>query len=380
MKRFEKYYKWLAAFIFCVAVIAVYKTFDNLSNVLSGIGTVLGAFSPFVAGFVIAYLLNIPAKRIEKLLQKVKKQGIKKKAWGISILIVYLLSIAIVVIVLGALLPALYRNILDLYNNLPSYATVIEKWLNDFEIVKRFDIFGGNKVDLPDIVNNIFKSIDMAQFGKYAQGVFSMTSGVFNSFIAIIASVYMLLSKEKLTNGFLRLLRAIFKQETVTSMVVHARRINDVFTNYLYSRLICSAVMAVVCGAVLSIMKVKYAVILGLFIGAMDMIPYFGSIIACVITALVTLITGGFWKMVWTSVVLLVLQQIDGNVLGPKIMGESLEISPLLIVLAVSVGGTLFGFIGMLLSVPVVAIARTIAMEYLEEYEEKKKTAERERQ
>lgn len=376
MKRFEKYYKWLAAFIFCVAVIAVYKTFDNLSNVLSGIGTVLSAFSPFVAGFVIAYLLNIPAKRIEKLFQRAKKQGIKKRAWGISILIVYLLSIAIVALVLGALLPALYRNILDLYNNLPSYASVIEKWLNDFEIVKRFEVFGENGVDLPDIVNNIFKSIDMTQFGKYAQGVFSMTSGVLNSFIAIIASVYMLLSKEKLTNGFLRLLKAIFKQETVTSMVVHARRINDVFTNYLYSRLICSAVMAVVCGAVLSIMKVKYAVILGLFIGAMDMIPYFGSIIACVITALVTLITGGFWKMVWTSVVLLVLQQIDGNVLGPKIMGESLEISPLLIVLAVSVGGTLFGFVGMLLSVPVVAIVRTIAMEYLEEYEAKKRKSE----
>lgn len=376
MKRFEKYYKWLAAFIFCVAVIAVYKTFDNLSNVLSGIGTVLSAFSPFVAGFVIAYLLNIPAKRIEKLFQRAKKQGIKKRAWGISILIVYLLSIAIVALVLGALLPALYRNILDLYNNLPSYASVIEKWLNDFEIVKRFEVFGENGVDLPDIVNNIFKSIDMTQFSKYAQGVFSMTSGVLNSFIAIIASVYMLLSKEKLTNGFLRLLKAIFKQETVTSMVVHARRINDVFTNYLYSRLICSAVMAVVCGAVLSIMKVKYAVILGLFIGAMDMIPYFGSIIACVITALVTLITGDFWKMVWTSVVLLVLQQIDGNVLGPKIMGESLEISPLLIVLAVSVGGTLFGFLGMLLSVPVVAIVRTIAMEYLEEYEAKKRKSE----
>lgn len=378
MKRFEKYYRWLAAFLFCVAVIAVYKTFDNLSHVLSGIGTVLSAFSPFVAGFVIAYLLNIPAKKIEKLLQRVKKQGISKRAWGISILIVYLLAIAIVVIVLGALLPALYRNILDLYNNLPSYASLIEKRLNDFEIVKRFDIFGENGADLPDIVNNIFKSIDMTQFGKYAQGVFSMTSGVLNSFIAIIASVYMLLSKEKLTNGFLRLLKAIFKPETVTSMVVHARRINDVFTNYLYSRLICSAVMAVVCGAVLSIMKVKYAVILGLFIGAMDMIPYFGSIIACVVTALVTLITGGFWKMVWTSVVLLVLQQIDGNVLGPKIMGESLEISPLLIVLAVSVGGTLFGFIGMLLSVPVVAIVRAIAMEYLEAYEHKKKTAERE--
>ena len=91
----------------------------------------------------------------------------------------------------------------------------------------------------------------------------------------------------------------------------------------------CSVIMAVVCSIVLMIMNVKYALILGLFIGAMDMIPYFGSIISFVISLIVTFITGGVWKGVWTGVVLLVLQQIDGNLLGPKIMGNSLEIRPL---------------------------------------------------
>lgn len=373
MKRFDKYYKWIAAFIFCVAVIAVYKTFDNLSDVIAGVGTVIGAFSPFVAGFVIAYLLNIPAKKIENPLLKSKKTFLRKHAKGISILTVYLISLVIVMLILGALLPAIYRNILDLYNNLPMYISVTENWLKDFEIVNKLKLFGEGGFDFMSAVNGFFKSIDMAQFGKYAQGVFNMTSGVVNTFIAIIASAYMLLSKEKLKSGVFRLMRVLFKEDTVLSIVSHARRMDEVFTNYLYSRLICSAVMAVVCGAVLSLMKVKYAVILGLFIGAMDMIPYFGSIFACVVAALVTLITGGIWKAVWTTLVLLVLQQIDGNVLGPKIMGESLEISPLMIVLAVSVGGTLFGFIGMLLSVPVVAIARAVAMEYLEECEEKKR-------
>lgn len=376
MKRFDKYYKWIAAFIFCVAVIAVYKTFDNLSDVLAGIGTVIGAFSPFVAGFVIAYLLNIPAKKIENPLQKSKKTFLSKHAKGISILTVYLISLVIVMLILGALLPAIYRNILDLYNNLPTYISVTETWLKDFEIVNKLKLFDEGGFDLMSAVNSFFKSINMAQFSKYAQGVFNMTSGVVNAFIAIVASVYMLLSKEKLKSGVFRIMRVLFKEDTVLSIVSHARRIDEVFTNYLYSRLICSAVMAVVCGTVLSLMKVKYAVILGLFIGAMDMIPYFGSIFACVVAALVTLITGGIWKAVWTTIVLLVLQQIDGNVLGPKIMGESLEISPLMIVLAVSVGGTLFGFVGMLLSVPVVAIVRAVAMEYLEECEAKKRANE----
>lgn len=373
MKRFEKYYKWIVAFVFCVAVIAVYKTFDNFSNILKGIGTVLSAFSPFITGFVIAYLLNIPANKIQLLLCKSKNKYLKKHVHGISIFIVYLIAVVIVVLILGALIPALYKNLIDLYNNLPVYMSTMEEALNNFDIVKKFDLLGGVDLDLSSIANGILNSVDMTQFGKYAQGVFNMTSGVVKMFIAIIASVYMLLDKKKLTKGLLRLLSLFFKKSTVSSINIHARRINHIFTNYLYSRLICCAVMAIACGVILSLMKVKYALILGLFIGIMDMIPYFGSIISSVISILITLITGGIWKAVWSAVALLVLQQLDGNILGPKIMGGSLEISPLLIVLAVSVGGTLFGFLGMLLSVPVVAIVRAIGVEYIEEYEEKKK-------
>lgn len=378
MKRFEKYYKWIVAFVFCVAVIAVYKTFDNFSNILKGIGTVLGAFSPFITGFVIAYLLNIPANKIQLLLCKAKNKYLKKHAHGISIFAVYLIAVIIVAIILGALIPALYKNLIDLYNNLPGYISTVENTLNDFDIVKRFNLFGERHFDLSAVANSIFNSVDMTQFGKYAQGVFDVTSGVLKLFISIIASVYMLLDKKKLTKGLLRLLGLFLKKSTVSSITIHARRINHIFTNYLYSRLICCAVMAIACGTVLSLMKVKYALILGLFIGAMDMIPYFGSIISCVVSVLITFITGGIWKAVWSAVVLLVLQQLDGNILGPKIMGNSLEISPLAIVLAVSVGGTLFGFLGMLLSVPVVAIVRAIGTEYLDEYEAKKKQSEQE--
>lgn len=131
--------------------------------------------------------------------------------------------------------------------------------------------------------------------------------------------------------------------------------------------------MAFVCTVTLSVMKVRYAVILGLFIGAMDMIPYFGSIISVVIAEIVILITGGVWKTVWTTLVLLILQQLDGNLLAPKIMGISLDMRPLEIIVVVTVGGSLFGFLGMLISVPVAAVIRTIIIDFVTEYEEKKK-------
>ena len=136
--------------------------------------------------------------------------------------------------------------------------------------------------------------------------------------------------------------------------------------------MVCSLVMAVVCSVALSLMRVEYAVILGLFIGAMDMIPYFGSIFSVIIAEIVILITGGMWQTIWTTVTLLVLQQLDGNVLAPKIMGMSLDIRPLWIIVAVSVGGSLFGVPGMLLSVPVAAVIRAIAADYVDEYARKK--------
>ena len=372
MKFFEKYYKWFIAFIFAVAVIAVYKTFDNLSNITKAVGTVLGAFKPFVIGFVIAYLLNIPAKKIESFMAKSKNKVINKKARGLSILSVYVLGVIIVALILWALIPALYNNIMDLYRNFPSYMAHIQNTINNFEILKKLDLFGDNGLDLSNRIMSIFKSINWTQFGKYAQGVFGFTSQLLNVFIAIISSIYMLLEKDALYKGVQRLMRIIWKRDTANKITEYARTVNEIFTNYLYSRLICCVVMAVVCSIVLSIMKVRYALILGIFIGAMDMIPYFGSIISCVVAILVTMITGGIWKAVWAGVVLLVLQQIDGNVLGPKIMGNSLEISPLLIILAVSVGGSLFGFIGMLISVPVVALINVIAGGYFKELEAKR--------
>ena len=371
----------MIAFAFAVAVIAVYKTFDNISNILKAIGTVLGAFKPFVIGFVIAYLLNIPAKKIEKLIGKANNKHISSRARGLSILSVYVVALVAVALVLWALLPALYRNVIDLYNNFPTYAEIIQNKINNFELLKKLNLFGDEGLNLQSRIMSLFKSINWTQFGKYAQGVFGFTSQLLNVFIAIISSIYMLLEKDALYKGVQRLMRIIWKRDTANKITEYARTVNEIFTNYLYSRLICCVVMAVVCSIVLSIMRVRYALILGIFIGAMDMIPYFGSIISCVVAILVTMITGGIWKAVWAGVVLLVLQQIDGNVLGPKIMGHSLEISPLLIILAVSVGGSLFGFIGMLISVPVVALINVIAGGYVKELESKKKPkAEEERQ
>ncbi len=375
MRKFEKYYGWIVAFVFCVAVIAVYKTFDNFNNITKYIGTIIGALKPFLIAFIIAYLLNMPAKRLQLLLNKSKNTFLNKHSLGISIIVVYITSVVVLLLILRILIPALYKNVIDLYNNFPDYINAFQSYINNFELAKRFNA-SKSGINLYAEIEKLFRSIDMTQFGKYAQGVYNVTTGLFGSFVAVIASIYMLIDKERLQAAFIRIINCFLKEKRVNDVIEHSKRINDIFTNYIYSRLTCSVIMAIVSSIILMMFKVKYALILGIFVGAMDMIPYFGSIISWAAVTIVTFITGGVWKGVWVAVVMLVLQQLDGNLLGPKVMGDSLEIRPFWIIFAVSVGGTLFGFLGMLFSVPVIAIIRVILSDYIITRENKKKMSE----
>lgn len=357
-----------------MAVIAVYKTFDNLRDIGHTIGLVINAIGPFLVGFVIAYLLNIPSKKLNGLIKKIKINYVKKHSYGISILIVYLIAFAVIALVIGMVVPALSKNIIDLSMNLPGYAGKVIAKLKNNEIIAKLEIL--ENFDITDTIDGILSMLNAEKFGTYIEGIFNMTSGIVSTFIAVISSVYMLLDKDRIIALSKRLIDVFFKPEKAENILKNAKHINAVFTNYIYSRLWCSVIMAVVCTLVLSVMKVRYAVILGIFIGAMDMIPYFGSILSVIIAEIVILVTGGVWKTVWTTIVLLVLQQLDGNLLAPKIMGISLDMRPLEIIVAVTVGGSLFGFLGMLISVPVAAVIRTIIIDFVSEYEEKKKLKE----
>ena len=369
MNRFKKYSGYIVAFIFSVAVIAVYKTFDNFGSIADGFGAVVGALKPFIGAFVIAYILNMPAKRLEKLFKRSKWKFASNHAHGLSILVVYLAALLVVAFLLYLLIPALVENLMDFIQNLGSYADALSHFINESSLAQKLNL---QAVDFSKTVETFISSIDMSTLQTYAKGVVNFTSGFLNVFVAFVASIYMLLDKDRLRGLFVRIMNLLFKDKTVTYITVHTKRTNEVFTNYIYSRLSCSIIMAVLCSVILSLMGVKYALILGIFIGLMDMIPYFGSIISSVIAVLITFLTGGFWQGFWSAVVLLILQQFDGNILGPKIMGDSLEMRPLWIIFAISVGGSLFGFIGMLISVPIFAIVRIVLSDYIETREKAK--------
>lgn len=360
MERLEKYGKWVMALVFAIIVIAVYKTFDNFSKILAAIKLVWRALTPFVIGFVIAYIFNMPCKKIDAVMKKSKYKFFNKNSKALSITLVYLAAVVILMIVVRSVVPALYKNFLDLYYNVPKYfdntISALVKWQTEHNIT----LFEVDKLSATNAFNNIINSIDISQFSKYAQGVVKITSGVVNIMIGIIASVYMLIEKDRVIESGKRICRLIFKEETASKIIKGVSRTNEIFSKYIFCLLLDAVIVMILATIVLSLLRVKYAIILGVLLGVCNLIPYFGAIIASVSSVLITLITGGWLKALWTAIALLTLQQIDGNFIGPKIMGEVLDISPLWIIFAVTLGGGLFSVTGMVISVPIFMVLKMI--------------------
>ncbi len=147
---------------------------------------------------------------------------------------------------------------------------------------------------------------------------------------------------------------------------------NEIFFKFISSQLLDGIVVGILTSIAMSILHVKYAVLLGFMIGIFNLIPYFGAIIAVIIAVIITLLTGGISQAIWMAIVVIILQQIDANIINPKITGSSLKISPILIIFSVTVFGSYFGIIGMFLAVPIVAIIKLLILDYIKYKEELK--------
>lgn len=371
MKKIEKYGNWVIALVFVIVVIAVYKTFDNIYKIIGALGRVFKILSPFVIGFVIAYILNMPAKQINKLFKNSKYKFLREKSKALSIALVYLIAVLLVFFVIRAVVPAIYKNLLDLYYNIPGYIDEVIVALSNWQAEHDIELFNLNRPDSAKALEHILDMLDVNEFSKYAQGVVSATSGVINVFIAIIISVYMLIDKEQIGASLKRIMVIFLKKERTEKIVKDISRVNEIFSKYVSCLLLDAVIIAVLATIVLSILHVRYAIILGAMIGIFNLIPYFGAIIASVSSVIITLITGGIFKAIWTAAALLILQQIDGNFIGPRIMGQLLNASPLGIIFAVTFGGGLFGVPGMIISVPVLVVIKMIVTDYINDKEKR---------
>ncbi len=367
--------RWIYWFLLGVAIIIVYKTLDNFGQIKESIGNLFNVLEPFIIGLLIAYLLYIPCKKLEQFYKKSKKvKFINKKARLLSVVTIYIIVITVIALTLNFVLPAIAKSIIDLVNNFQTYYNSTINSINN--LPENFAL----KNDIINAIENI-QNIDLKQFinleklTQYAKGAINIVSGVFNIFVAFIVSIYLLLEREEILNFMKKLTRVVFKKETYQNIDNYFNKSNEIFFKFLSSQLLDAVVVGILTSIAMSLLGVKYALLLGFIIGLFNLIPYFGAIIAVIIAIVVTLFTGGFGQAFLMAVIVIILQQIDANIINPKIVGSSLKISPLLVIFAVTVGGAYFGVLGMFLAVPIVAILKILISDYIE-YKNKIKNKE----
>lgn len=201
---------------------------------------------------------------------------------------------------------------------------------------------------------------------EYAKNIINVFLGIFDIFVSLVVSVYILLQRTEIVSGLRRFARAIFKKETYEAVDKYFTKGNEVFFTYISSQLLDAVIVGILTTIAMLIIKVKYAPLLGFMIGLFNLIPYFGAIVAVFIAVVITFITGGLGKMIAMAIVVIILQQIDANIINPKIIGSSLSVSPLLVIFAVTIGGAYFGIVGMFLGVPIAVVIKTILNDFVE--------------
>ena len=356
---------WLIILIVLVLICVLVNNSSGAQQWFKKLGSVL---NPFLIGLLIAYILYLPSKKIEIALLNSKSKWLKKRSRGLSVTTTYIIFILIIVIIINILIPILRESIKDLIDNVPTYYNnAIEVYHNlpDDSFLKSTEIQEKvHHIENFDIQS--FLNLNNDKILDYLHKVINVFSGIFDIFVSIIVSVYILLQRTSIIGGLRKFSRAIFKKETYEKIDKYFIKANEVFFTYISSQLLDAIVVGIILTIAMLIMKVKYAPLLGFMIGLFNLIPYFGAIIGVIIAVIITFMTGGWLKALITAIVITILQQIDANIINPKIVGGSLKVSPLLVIISVTLFGAYFGVIGMFLGVPIAVVIKTIIGDWTE--------------
>ena len=361
----KKRISWL---LIAITVVIVYKMLDNFSNVQQWFGTFFRILKPFLAGLLISYILFMPCKKIEGAISKSKLKFVKNRARGLSVIATYIIFVLIIIIIINCIFPVLKESVVELVGNIPGYyETLVNKYkeLPEDSIFKS-DVIKDKMTELSNIDMRQFLSINNEKIIEYVKNIINIFSGIFDVFVSIIVSVYILLQRTTIMRFLRRFARALFKKNTYEAVNKYFTKANEVFFTFISSQLLDAIIVGILTTIAMLIIKVKYAPLIGFTIGLFNMIPYIGAIVAVGIGILITFITGGLGKAVAMAIVVIILQQIDANIINPKIIGVSLEVSPLLVIFSVTVGGAYFGIIGMFLGVPIAVVIKTVLNDWID--------------
>jgi predicted PurR-regulated permease PerM len=359
--------KILDTLLVIVLAVLIYKLvtdFSSFSSVFKGPGRIL---SPFFYGFLLAFVLNIPCNGVRRLLSGIKVPFLQKHKKGISISIVYLLLLLLIYVALRMVIPAAYKSILLFVKNFERYYHSAEEsleWLIDILPIK-FDLSMENL--LPALQN-----FNLDQLLSSFNAIVGVSTSIFQIFLVLVSSVYILMEKDKFKAFLRRILKAFMKDTVYARTIRYTDKLNMNFKQYIYAQTLDGCILGTLAGIELALMGSQFALVLGIMLGLVNYIPYFGSIVGTIVAVLVVMLTQGIPAGLLALIILLITQQVDGNIIQPKLMSNSFSISPLLVIISVTVGGATAGVLGMLAAIPITATLLIILEDVITHFEKKK--------
>lgn len=353
------------AFFFTFAACSVFlMALLNIDNLFFALGKVAGILESIIIGVVIAYLLNPVMNFCERHIKRVVKHPTKKTdKWikSVSIVIALLFGVSIVAAVVGMMLPQLFESIYGIAVAMPDYLNNFTNWILD--VTKDYPIFEQYVADFTNEfigkINNFFTYDFVLLLTKYIKyfttGVLSALNTVLNIVVGLIVAVYVLYSKEIFAGQAKKIIYAIFHPEKGNLILDTVRKTHQIFGGFIIGKIIDSAIIGVLCFVCLSIMDMPYTLLISVIVGATNVIPFFGPFIGAIPSTIIILLVSPT-QALYFIIFVVILQQIDGNIIGPAILGESTGLSSFWVIFAIMLFGGLFGVVGMIIGVPTVAV------------------------
>ncbi len=369
----KKYLKYsLYGFLTIALSILFYIILINLGNFIAWSSFQLGrigkVLNSVIIAVFIAYILNPGVRWFEtNVYNRIGYiKSIRKLPRVLSIISVYLFLLSLITMVVVFVAPQIGVSIFEISRRIPEYINSTIEFVEDMSVRWSEELNAANNVyningHIENNINTIFlKAKDALDYiiNNFVMGVMNITSGIFNAIMGIIISFYLLGDKESFKKSIERILRAIFNGKTVDRIIDLGREADTIFGKFVVGKFIDSFIIGIICFVGLSILKIKYASLISVIVGITNMIPYFGPFIGAVPAVIITLFDSPL-NALWVAIFIFLLQQFDGLYLGPKILGDSVGISPFWIIFSIVLGGGLYGVLGMFLGVPVIAIVIT---------------------
>lgn len=351
--------KWM---ILILVAIVAYWGINNLNTLGNLINTIIDIIFPFILGGALAYILNIPMSFFERKFTSTSKKKKAKKKTKLKRILAIILSVIVIVFILTLIITLIVPELVNIFNllvdNIPYYVQEITKFAQNYS------------QEFPNI-NNFLQNLEVENLKKEAidQGIKLLTSsisvitnvfsGIATFFIAIFFAMYILIDKEKLKEQTKKLIKAYLGEKRADKLINVGRISNNIFRSFFTVQCLEATILGVLCILGMLILKIPYAVPIGVLVGVTALIPVVGCFIGIVIGAILILSINPI-KVITFIIFVLILQQVEGNVIYPRVVGGSVGLPGMWVLVAVSVGGSLGGILGMLIGVPIASIIYTL--------------------